>query len=105
LIQADPETRLFACCPHCGLFVIAQFPNFHSGMATDFLFGNKINFQQATYLLDSSVTLCCAPSVLTFTRHKDAISFKKGFGGDILNFEQALVKIRDLMSVKVKTTK
>lgn len=86
-----------ACCPHCGLMGFGKM-NVVSALASDFLYGHMINVRIATFLLESSLNLCCSPSVLCFSSEADAAQFQAGFGGHIHPFEQAVEQITELMS-------
>lgn len=85
--QAD-GTTVTACCPHCG-FLLLETADVRSVLATDFLYGRTINAAQAAYLVESQVSICCLPSVLTFATADDARRFQLGFGGDVMTFAEA----------------
>ncbi len=87
-IRLENGTTLAACCPHCGLLLLRN-TEVASVLTTDFLYGRTINAVQAAYLIESSVAVCCLPSVLTFASLDDASRFQKGFGGEIMIFADA----------------
>jgi DeoR family transcriptional regulator, copper-sensing transcriptional repressor len=87
-----------ACCPHCGLMGFGKM-DVVSAMASDFLYGHMINVRHATFLFESSLNLCCSPSVLCFCSESDAAQFQAGFGGHIHPFEQAVEQIASLMAL------
>ena len=99
-IQLTDGDQLAACCPHCGLLLLGQYPEAMAAMATDFLYLNKINVSQAAFLVDSSVIICCAPSVICFAGRADAESFQQGFGGEVLSYEDARDQIVTMMSLQ-----
>lgn len=99
-IQLPDGDQLTACCPHCGLLLLGQHPEAMAAMATDFLYLNKINVSQAAFLVDSSVVICCAPSVICFAGRADAESFRRGFGGVVLSYEDARDRIVAMMSLQ-----
>ena len=78
-----------ACCPHCGLLMQRNDQENVMALATDFIYGHTTNARWAIYLVGSSVTVCCSPSVLAFSSHQDAVRFQQGFGGELMDFEQA----------------
>jgi hypothetical protein len=87
-----------ACCPHCGLMALGRM-EVVSAMASDFLYGHKINIRNAVFLLESSVNLCCSPSVLCFATEADAVHSQAGFGGYICSFERAVEQVEKIMAM------
>jgi hypothetical protein len=79
-----------ACCPHCGVSRLVGQNAVTNIFATDFLFGTLVSASAASYVIDSQVRLCCAPSVLSFESLADAQRFQSGFGGEVMNLQQAL---------------
>lgn len=78
-----------ACCPHCGVSRLVGQNAAANVFATDFLYGTLVNASAATYVIGSLVRLCCSPSVLSFESHDDAQRFQTGFGGEIMDLQQA----------------
>lgn len=89
IIQPPQGETLYACCPHCALLLIAQTEQPTSILAKDFIYGRMINGWMASYLVNSRISLCCQPSYLCFANIDDAKGFQKGFGGEIMTFEEA----------------
>jgi DeoR/GlpR family transcriptional regulator of sugar metabolism len=83
----DGATHL-ACCPHCG-FLLLDDSRVVSVLTTDFLYDRTLNAAQGVYLIESTVTACCMPSVLCFATEDDAQRFQQGFGGEIMTFAEA----------------
>ncbi len=77
-----------ACCPHCGLLSM-EGQAIKSALTSDFIYCRMTNVLQATYVIESRVLLCCAPSVLCFSMVEDAVSFQAGFGGQIASYTEA----------------
>lgn len=100
LIEQAGGKKQTACCARCGLLVIASQVNISTAMTTDFLYGTLLNASQAWYVLNSSISLCCRPSVLTFSNPSDAKRFTDGFGGDVLNFPEAQQKVKKVKGFK-----
>lgn len=78
------------CCPHCGLMAYSHQENLWQTLATDFLYGHTITAPQAQYLINPDLKICCSPSVLAFASAEDALKFQNGFGGQVVNFNQAV---------------
>lgn len=100
LIEQTDGEKLVACCSHCGLMTLAKRENISTAMTTDFFYGTMLNANQAWYVLNSSVNLCCRPSTLTFSNPDDAQRFIRGFGGEVLDFTQAQNMIKESMAFK-----
>jgi DeoR family transcriptional regulator, copper-sensing transcriptional repressor len=98
IIQLTDGLLRAACCPHCGLLAL-EMPGVRAALATDFLYGRRINVGLASFLIGSSVSLCCEPSVLCFRSFSDAEHFQKGFGGDICTIEEAKLRIKSTLIV------
>ena len=81
------------CCPHCGLLALHGGKTAVSTLARDFLYGRMINVFQAQFLIHSDVQLCCIPSTICFATAVDAQKFQRGFGGDIMNYTQAIAHL------------
>lgn len=92
-------TQSQACCPHCGLMLLSQQSDVTSAMAFDFIGGQIVNVRTATFLVAPDVTVCCSPTVLCFEQREDAERFRRGFGGQLMSWEQAQVGIRDHMQL------
>lgn len=86
--QATGE-RWQSCCAHCGLLALLSSGQALSVLATDFIYGRMVNAFQATYVIGSEITLCCAPSTLCFAARADAERYSAAFGGDVFDFEAA----------------
>ena len=100
VIQMQDGSQRNACCPHCGLMALDQ-PGVASAIACDFLYGRMINARQAAFLLESTVNLCCEPSVLCFASQEEAQNFQKGFGGTICTLDEAEARLAEIMTLKI----
>jgi nitrous oxide reductase accessory protein NosL len=88
-MQAGEEVTY--CCPHCGLWVLAtEKDKVKSAKTRDFISGEWIVPDKAVYLYKSKAVPACSPSWLAFGSKKEAEMFKKGFGGTIYGYEEAL---------------
>jgi DeoR family transcriptional regulator, copper-sensing transcriptional repressor len=99
IIQLIDGGSRSTCCAHCGLMSLNQ-PNIQSALTSDFLYGRMINVVQGYYILKSSVSLCCEPSVLSFATENDALRFQTGFGGIACNLDQAILRLNKWMEIK-----
>ncbi|HMN60375.1 MAG TPA: DeoR family transcriptional regulator [Anaerolinea sp.] len=98
IIQLKDGSRRKACCAHCGLMALGSFDS-ASALASDFLYSHMVNVRQAAFLLESSVSLCCQPSVLVFANHADAEHFQAGFGGQVCSLDHALQRLNAIMNI------
>lgn len=96
VFQLQDGSQRKACCPHCGLMGIGQL-DVVAALSADFLYGRMVNARQAVFLVESSVNLCCAPSVLCFTSREEALNFQKGFGGQLCALDEATAWVKDIM--------
>ena len=78
-----------ACCPSCGLRHISAFSDDVRIDVNDALTGRRIDGRRATYVVASRINLCCWPGVLAFEDAVDAVSFQRGFGGQVATFADA----------------
>lgn len=85
-VQGEP---MYACCPHCGLLLLADGVQPISILVKDFIYGRMVNARTAAYLVNSDITLCCQPNYLCFACADDALKFQAGFGGQMMTFDEA----------------
>lgn len=104
LVTLDDGTEVELCCPRCGLHFQEGRTDVVSSRVTNFLTGERIAAQDATYVVGSSVHPCCSedeiladrsgieyertwdrclPSVIAFASEEDAGSFQAQHGGEI----------------------
>ncbi len=101
LILTNGEQKR-ACCAHCGLMMQMQLQMHPLGehvwqpMATDFLHGHILSANQAVFVLESDLTVCCVPSVLTFGSEREAEKFAAGFGGTVARMSEVLQHFQDM---------
>ncbi len=77
------------CCPHCGLWGQAK-EKVKSAKARDFISGEWMDPYKMVFLSGSTAVPACAPSWIGFGSKAEAEKFKKGFGGTIYSFDEAL---------------
>jgi DeoR family transcriptional regulator, copper-sensing transcriptional repressor len=90
IVQLGNGEQKRACCAHCGLMIQSHTKDVLQSLTTDYLRGHIISANQAVYILDSELTICCVPSVLSFGSQHDAEKFQKGFGGKLSTIKEAL---------------
>ena len=95
VIMLREESQCGACCPHCGILLLAQREEVESVLARDYLHGRMVNAYRAYYVVDSDIRLCCVPGTLCFSNKSEAEKFQRGFGGQVLTFSQTLHLLRD----------
>lgn len=101
ILHLTNQQQEWACCPHCGLLaIIRKGLEVQSALMTDFLYGRMINARASSYVIGSNVLLCCGPSVLAFSHRRDAQDFRRGFGGKVCDFEEALRALESEMSLR-----
>ena len=86
-LTTSQKRKFSACCPHCGIMMMTQEPEFAYALARDFLHSRMISILEASFLVGSAVQTCCMPSILCFTTADEAVKFQKGFGGQVMEFD------------------
>jgi len=99
IIEQKDGEKLIACCSHCGMMALASNTNVRTAMTVDFIYGKMLNASLAWYVLNSDVSLCCNPSIISFSNRNDAIRFSKGFGGVVMDFAHARTSINKIMVI------
>lgn len=98
-------TRSQACCPHCGLMLLAKHPDVTAALAQDFIGGQMVNIRSATFLVEPDTSVCCVPTVLCFEVRDDAEKFSQGFGGVLMTWEEAQADVHEHMTLLKRGTK
>jgi peroxiredoxin len=92
ITQKEGTTRA-TCGVQCGLVLRLRLGNsFVSAQATDFISGRPGNAAEMFYVYKSEAVPDMWPSFIAFRIKSDAQKFRKGFGGAVLDYEQALKK-------------
>lgn len=98
LLNLENGEQKRACCSHCGLMMIqSRTDQAWQSLTVDFLHGHMVSTTQAFYLFGSDVSVCCVPSILSFGSRQDAEKFQKGFGGMLVNMDEAVQHLRSMM--------
>ena len=75
-------------CPYCA-FSDLEPAKLVKAQATDFMSREMVPASNAFYVIDSSYGECCF-NWLAFASKQHAMNFAKGFGGEVLTFDQAV---------------
>lgn len=90
IIMRKGDAQVRACCPHCGILLLSNKAEKKSALARDYLYGRMVDVYQANYVIASDIQLCCVPTILCFANLSDAEKFSHGFGGQVMDFSEAL---------------
>jgi DeoR/GlpR family transcriptional regulator of sugar metabolism len=93
ILQLENGEKKYACCAHCGLMMQSESRKVKQSLTTDYLHGYIVSANLATFNLGSELHICCVPSILSFGSLQDAEKFQKGFGGKLLDMEQAIKRM------------
>ena len=85
----NDSTQVYGC-PGCGLTVIQGNENVEKITTMDFLRRTQIDAKTAYYLKGVEIGFCCEPYWLSFASKEEAVKFSKGFGGEVLSYEEAV---------------
>jgi DNA-binding transcriptional ArsR family regulator len=100
VIHLNDGEVLHACCAHCGLRLLDSHQDAVSGLAADFLYGTMSNVKAAAYLVHSDLSVCCTPSAIVFGHREDALRMQAGFGGLVLDLDEAVTALREEMDLQ-----
>jgi hypothetical protein len=100
-VGAYPHTRylvlslegkeMISCGVQCGLTIQLRLKEkFKSATAVDLLSNRPIEARKAFYVYKSSVITDMAPGFIPFALRKNAEQFVRGFGGQVLTYDEAL---------------
>ena len=88
LVTLEDGKQVAYGCPHCA-FSALEPAKLAKAQATDFMSRSLIEASRAFYVKDSSYGECCF-YWLTFASKQHALNFAKGFGGEVLTYDEAL---------------
>lgn len=79
------------CGAQCGLTLHLRFKDkFKSALASDLLSNRPVDARKAFYVYKSSVITDMAPGFIVFAVRKNAENFARGFGGQVVTYDEAL---------------
>ena len=91
LVQTTDGKKHSTCGVQCGLTLHLRFKdNWKSAKAKDLLSNRTLDVKKGFYVYKSSVITDMAPGFIAFKRRGDAEKFVKGFGGQVVTYEEAL---------------
>ena len=79
------------CGVQCGLTLHLRLKEkFKSAMATDLLSNRSVDAQKSFYVYKSTVITDMAPGFISFVTRANAEKFQKGWGGEVVTYQEAL---------------
>jgi nitrous oxide reductase accessory protein NosL len=86
------DGKTFSTCGvQCGLTLHLQFDNrWKKATATDLLSNRSFDATKGFYVYKSTVITDMAPGFISFKRKEGAEKFAKGFGGQVVTYDEAL---------------
>lgn len=87
------------CCTHCGMIRHKMLENeVIEALCCDFFTHTTLSARSAWFVMDSTVDLnCCLPQALSFNQRDHAEGFVRGFGGIVVSFTEAMIKVTGQM--------
>ncbi|MBA4393761.1 MAG: hypothetical protein C0407_09440 [Desulfobacca sp.] len=90
-VKTTSGEEYVTCGTQCGLSLHLQLnEKFKSAQATDLLSNRPIEARKAFFVYKSSVITDMSPGFIVFGVRKNAEIFTKGFGGQVVTYEEAL---------------
>ena len=100
-VETTDDKTLPTCGVQCGLTLHLQFEGrWKKAMAADLLSNRSFDATGGFYVYKSTVITDMAPGFIAFKRKEDAEKFAKGFGGQVVTYQEALEIWRRQMKVK-----
>lgn len=90
-VTTTGSKKYVTCGVQCGLTLHLRLKNmFKSASATGLISHRTIDAAKAFYVFKSSVITDMAPGFIAFIRKANAEKFAKGFGGQVVTYDEAL---------------
>ncbi|HKJ05498.1 MAG TPA: DeoR family transcriptional regulator [Geopsychrobacteraceae bacterium] len=89
------------CCAYCGLTAQLQNKSAEYHSVTDMISGRTLPVKDAYFLIRSSASPCCHPSILSFADESEVITFRSAFGGVIARIDATLDFLRTEHNLKL----
>jgi len=91
-VVTTKEGEEFSTCGvQCGLTLHLRLKEkFKSATATDLLSNRSVDAQKAFFIYKSTVITDMAPGFIAFATKTNAEKFQKGFGGQVVSYQEAL---------------
>ena len=92
------------CGAQCGLVtsILMGAGKVQSMWATDFITGKPVDAKKSWYVFKSSVITDMSPGLIAFKEKEHAEKFRKGFEGEVLDYENAIATLKNMKKVKAK---
>jgi len=91
VVETTDGKRYTTCGVQCGLTLHLRFKDkWKSATASDLLSNRSFDVKKGFYVYKSTVITDMAPGFIAFKRRVDAEKFAKGFGGQVVTYEEAL---------------
>lgn len=91
VIETTEGKKYVTCGVQCGLTLHLRFGDkWKSGSAADLLSNRPFDVKKGFYVYKSSVITDMAPGFIAFKSRVNAEKFAKGFGGQVVTYEEAL---------------
>ena len=91
VVTTTEGEEFITCGAQCGLTLHLRFKDkFKSATASDLLSNRPLEARKAFYVYKSSVITDMAPGFIVFAVRKNAESFARGFGGQVVTYDEAL---------------
>ena len=91
VVETNEGKKYATCGVQCGLTGHLRLQDkWKTATATDLLRNRPFDVEKGFYVYKSSVITDMAPGFIAFKRKADAEKFAKGFGGQVVNYEEAL---------------
>ena len=91
VVTTTEGEEFMTCGVQCGLTLHLRFKErFKSAMALDLLSNRAFNAQLGFYVYKSTAITDMAPGFISFATRSNAEKFAKGFGGQVVSYEEAL---------------
>jgi len=98
VVTTKEGEEFFTCGVQCGLTLHLRLKEkFKSATATDLLSNRSVDAQKAFFIYKSTVITDMAPGFIAFATKTNAEKFQKGFGGQVLSYQEALEIWKDQM--------
>ena len=91
VVETTDGKKYPTCGVQCGLTLHLRFKEtWKSATAADLLSNRPFDVKKGSYVYKSSVITDMAPGFIAFKKKEDAEKFTKGFGGQVVTYEEAL---------------
>lgn len=98
VVTTTDGKEFFTCGVQCGLTLHLRFKEkFKSATASDLLSNRPFDVQKGFYVYKSTVITDMAPGFIAFVTRVNAEKFQKGFGGQVVTYQEALEIWKDQM--------